>query len=165
MPEWDVVFSMTVPPLELVLRGTVVFLALIGVLRLAGRREAGGLGITDLLVVVLVVEAAGAGLRGDASSIADGAVLVGTVMLWSVLLDAASYRWPRLGTIVKARPRAVVRDGELDHRVLRRELMTRDEVLSQLRLHGVTDLGEVRRAYIEPNGMVSVIPYDHEGSQ
>src|SRR5690606_838491 len=107
VPDWDVVFSMTVPPLELVLRGTVVFLALIAALRLAGRRESGGLGITDLLVVVLVVEAAGAGLRGNASSVGDSGLLVGTVMFWSVALDAASYRWPRLGTIVKARPRAV----------------------------------------------------------
>lgn len=162
MPDWEPVFATTVAPLELVLRGTVVFLALVLTLRLVGRREAGGLGLTDLLVVVLVVEAAGAGLRGEAGSVADSGILVGTVVLWSVTLDAAAYRWPRVGRAIKARPRPVIQDGVMDRRVMRRELMTREEVLSQLRVHGITDPAEVRRAYIEPNGMVSVIPYDRD---
>lgn len=165
MPDWATIFATTVPPLELVLWGTVVFLALVLTLRLVGRREAGGLGLTDLLVVVLVVEAAGVGVRGEASSISDSGVLVVTVVLWSVALDAASYRWPRLAVLIKARPRPVIRDGRLDRKVMRREFMTRDEVLSQLRIHGIADPSAVKLAYIEPNGMVSVIPYDHEATR
>src|SRR5690606_31256726 len=70
---------------------------------------------------------------------------------------SARGRWPRLDRLLKARPKAIIRDGTFDRHVLRREFMTRDEVLSQLRLHGITDPGEVHRAFIEPNGMVSVI--------
>lgn len=157
MTGWIEMFAPTVSAPELVARGTIVFLALIVAMRIVGQREVGGLGMNDLLVVVLVVEAAGAGLRGDAWSIGDSAVLVLTVLGWSVLVDALAYRWPRLDRLLKARPKAIIRDGTFDRHVLRREFMTRDEVLSQLRLHGITDPGEVHRAFIEPNGMVSVI--------
>lgn len=159
---WVDLFALTTPLLELFVRGTLVFLALIVALRIVGQREVGGLGLTDLLVVVLVVEAAGVGLRGEATSVGDSAVLVVTVLAWSVAVDAMSYRWPRISAAVKARPKAIIRDGEFDRHVLHREFMTRDEVLSQLRLHGITDPSTVHRAYIEPNGMVSVIRRDRD---
>ena len=60
--------------------------------------------------------------------------------------------------MIKAGAEPLIRDGEPNRRVMRRELMNRDEVLSQLRLHGLTHESEVHRAYVEPNGMVSVIP-------
>ncbi|WP_052510865.1 DUF421 domain-containing protein [Crystallibacter crystallopoietes] len=77
-------------------------------------------------------------------------------------VDGLSYRWPRFATLAKARPRPLIRDGQLDRRVMRREFITDEELLSQLRLNGVTDPEQVKRAYIEPNGMVSVIRPDQE---
>lgn len=155
--DWGSVFLPTMPVVELVVRGTVTFLALLLLLRLMGQRESGGLSLVDLLVVVLAAYAASAGLLGDSESIGDGLILVLTILVWSVALDALAYRWPALGRLLKARPKALIRDGELNRRVMRRELMNHDEVLSQLRLHGITDPGDVYRAYVEPNGMISVI--------
>ncbi len=160
MSGWFEVLAPSIPVLELVVRGTVVYLALVGAMRIVGQREVGGLGMTDLLVVVLVVEAAGVGLRGETSSIGDSVILVATVLFWSIVIDAVSYRWPRLSKLLKARPKAIIRDGVFDRHVMHRELMTHAEVLSQLRLHGITDPAVVHRAYIEPNGMVSVIRRD-----
>lgn len=156
--DWEGVFVPTTPVVELVARGTVTFLALMALLRVVGQRESGGLGLTDLLVVVLVADAASAGLTGGAESIGDGFVLVASILAWSVVLDAVAYRWPRVGRVLKARPKPLIVDGRLDRRVMRREFMSDDEVSSQLRLHGLTDVSEVHRAYVEPNGMVSVIP-------
>ncbi len=79
------------------------------------------------------------------------------MLFWSVLIDAFAYRFPRLGHFFKARPRPLIPHGELDRRVMRRELMTREELTAQLRLAGVDDIALVERAYIEPNGMISVI--------
>lgn len=152
--DWGSLFLPTMPVVELILRGTITFLALLLLLRLMGQRESGGLSLVDLLVVVL---AASAGLLGDSESIGDGLILVITILVWSMALDAVAYRWPRLGRMLKARPKALIRDGELNRRVMRRELMNHDEVLSQLRLHGITDPGDVYRAFVEPNGMISVI--------
>lgn len=80
---------------------------------------------------------------------------------WSVALDAISYRWPRLGRVLKARPKPLIEDGKLNRRAMRRELMTDVEMHAQLRLHGIQDLSRVHRGYLEPNGMISIVPFDH----
>lgn len=156
MPDWVDFFIPSVNLGELFLRGTVTYVGLMLLLRVVGRREAGGLGLTDLLVILLIVDAASIGMTGEAGTLGDSFVLVITVLLWSVVFDALTYRWPRLGSILKAPPRQLIEDGELNHRAMRRELMSRAEVESQLRLHGIEDLSNVHRAHIEPNGMVSV---------
>lgn len=80
------------------------------------------------------------------------------MLFWSVAIDAAAYHWPRFARIVKARPRPLVQDGRFNLRVMRREFMSEEEVRSQLRLYGITDPDLVSRAYLEPNGTVSIIP-------
>lgn len=159
---WSALFVPAVPLGETLVRGTVIFLALLLMMRIAGQREAGGLGITDLLVVVLIAQGAAGGLLGDSTSITDSLLLVATILAWSVAVDALSYRFPRVARALKSRPRVLARAGELDRNALRREFMTRDEVMSQLRLHGVADLAEVERVVLEPNGMISVVRRDHE---
>lgn len=157
MLDWDAIFVLSVPPLELFLRGTITFLVLLAMMRVVGQRESGGLGISDILLVVLVAGAMAPSLEGASSSILDGVLLAATIVFWSLAIDAVAYRWPRLARILKARPQPLVEDGRLNHRAMRRELMTEEEIMAQLRLHGVDDLSDIRRAYLEPNGMVSII--------
>lgn len=157
MPDWNTVFALSTSPMEMLLRGTITFLMLMAMMRVAGQREAGGLGLTDVFLVILIAEAAAPGLVGRSNSIADGLLLAATVIFWSVALDAVAYRWPRLARFIKARPRLLIEDGRLGRRVMRRELMTEDEIMVQLRLHGIEDISRVRRAYLEPNGMISVL--------
>lgn len=161
MSEWIEILTPSLHPAELLFRGTVAYLGLVLLLRVVGRREAGGLGVTDLVVVLLAVNAVTTGMTGDGETIADGFILVLTVFFWSVVLDALSYRWPRLARILKAPPRPLIKDGRLNQRAMLRELMSREEVESQLRLHGVHDLDEVELALIEPSGMVSVVTKEH----
>jgi uncharacterized membrane protein YcaP (DUF421 family) len=165
MPDWQLMFAPTVPLVESVIRGTVLYLVVLLLMRLVGQRESGGLGITDVLLVVLVAEAAAPGLHGEASSLVDALVLVGVLMFWSVCVDALAYRFPRMARIVKARPRPLIEDGKLNRRVMRREFMTRQEVESQLRLHGIDDITGVERAYLEPNGMISILRRDERTSE
>jgi len=165
MLDWQSLFEPTVPLLEAFVRGTVTYLGLLALLRTVGQRESGGLGITDVLLVVLVADAAGVGLTGDASSITDGILVGVTILFWSVAVDALAYRFPRLSAVLKARPKPLIEDGRLNRRVMRREFMSEQEVLSQLRLHGVEDIGTVERAYIEPNGMISVLRRDLEETE
>ena len=160
MPDWEGMFEPAAPLLESVVRGTIIFLALLALTRLVGQREAGGLGITDVLLVVLVAQGAAAGISGEADSITESLVLIVTMLFWSVAVDALAYRWPALARILKARPKPLIEDGQLNRRLMRRELITDDEIASQLRLQGVGDLAMVERAYIEPNGMISIFRRD-----
>lgn len=157
MPDWGPIFEINVPLLELVVRGTLTYLLLLVFMRVAGQRESGGLGLTDVLVVVLAANAATTGLTGEAASVPEGLILVATILFWSVVVDAAAYRWPRFSAVVKNRPRPLIVDGVVNHHALRREFMSEDELMSQLRLHGLESPATVRRAYLEPNGHVSVL--------
>lgn len=72
-------------------------------------------------------------------------------------LTGIAYRFPGFACLAKARPKLLIADGELNTHVMRREFMSRDEIYSHLRLHGIEDMNRVRRAYLEPNGMISVL--------
>lgn len=126
-------------------------------MRIVGRRESGELNTSDMIVIVLISEAANVGFAGNANSIFDGVILVLTVVLWNVALDAAGYRWAWVRKLLTPKPRPLILNGELQHRTMRREFMTKDEVDSQLRINGIEDVSEVRRAYTEPNGSISVL--------
>jgi len=155
--DWQGIFRPSAPILELVVRGTVTYLLLFLLMRVVGRRESGGIGLTDVLVVVLVANAATVGLTGDGESLADGFLLVLVILFWSVVIDALSYRFPGLFRVLKAGPRPLISDGALNRQTMRREFMTHDEVMSQLRVHGIKDPSEVHRAYLETNGSISII--------
>lgn len=165
MPDWGDVFRPATPIAETLIRGTVMFLTLFVLLRVAGQRESGVHSLTDLLVVVLVAQAAANGMAGEGNSIGDSVLLIATVLAWSVILDAIAYRWPRVAPLIKPRARPLIVDGRIDRHALRREFMQKEELMAELRLHGVTDVKEVARAYLEANGMVSVIRADHEESE
>lgn len=70
----------------------MTYLVVLVLMRVVGQRESGGLGITDVLLVVLVSQAAAPGLQSQSTSVTDGAVLVATMLFWSVLVDALAYR-------------------------------------------------------------------------
>jgi uncharacterized membrane protein YcaP (DUF421 family) len=161
MIDTEALLSTSVPILETFLRGTITFFGLLAMMmRIIGQRESGALGITDVLLVVLVAEASAVGLHGTATSVTDGLLLVARILFWSLVVDAISYRWPAAGRLLKAQSRVLIDKGVVNRSVVRRELMTHDEVLAQLRLHGIDDPSEVERACIEPNGMISVMRRD-----
>lgn len=161
MPDWQSIFIPAVPLTESVVRGTVTFFVLLALIRIVGQRESGGLGLTDVLIIVLVAEAAAPALYPVQATLTDGiVVVVATVLFWSVSVDAIAYRFPGFARLAKARPKALIADGKLNTHVMRREFMSRAEVYSHLRLHGIEDINRVRRAYLEPNGMISVLTHD-----
>ncbi len=155
--DWRVLFIPSVPLLETFIRGTLVYLSLFALLRLVLKREAGALGVTDLLVVVLIADAAQNAMANAYRSITDGVLLVATIIFWSYALDWLSFRWPWFARLVEPPPLLLIRDGVMLRRNMRRELITEEELLSALRRHGVGDLSEVRRAYMEPDGRISVL--------
>lgn len=154
-------FETSLPVLELVTRGSVIFLGLTLLLRVVGQREAGGLAVTDLLLIVLLVQAVAHAFAPESTSLTDALVLVLTLLFWSVALDALSYRFPWAGRLLRRSTKVIVEDGVPNRRAMHREFLSPDELETQLRLHGVEHISEVRRAYLEPNGMVSVFRKDH----
>ncbi|MFQ1063442.1 DUF421 domain-containing protein [Bordetella trematum] len=151
------VFALQAGPAEMILRGTTIYWALFLLLRLSGRRDLGSLGAADMLVLVLVADAAGNAMSGSSDSLGDGLIVVTTIVAWSGLLDRLCYRFPALQRWIEPRRVCLVRDGRIDVAGMRREHVSRQELMEQLRLKGIGSLKSVRRAYIESTGEISVI--------
>lgn len=126
-------------------------------LRFLLRRQTGGLGISDVLVIVVIADAAQNGMAGEYRSVTEGLALVLTIVFWDFVIDWAGSRFPALKRLARPPALQLVRDGELQNENLEREKITREELLAQLRLQGVDDVSEVRLACIEGDGRVSVI--------
>lgn len=160
MPDWGEVLLPSVPLLELVVRGTLLYLGLFVLLRFVLKREAGTMSITDLLLIVLLADAAQNAMAGEYRSVSDGMALVGTLVFWNYALDWLAFRFPRVRDFVRPPELQLVRDGQILRRNMRRELITEEELRSQLREQGVDDVAKVKAAYIEGDGRFSVVTYD-----
>lgn len=155
--DWQRLFIPDTPLLEIFIRGTVVYLSLFILLRVVLKRESGGFGIADLLVVVLIADAAQNAMAGEYSSISDGLLLVATIVFWSYFLDWLSYRYPRFQRLITPPALLLVRDGKMIRKNMRKEFITEEELRGMIREQGIDDLSEVEKAYMEGDGMISVI--------
>lgn len=157
--DWRSVFVPSVSIAELFIRGSLMYLFILFLMRMF-RREAGTLSIPDLLVVVLVADAAQNGMSAEYRSVTEGGILVGTIFAWNYALDWASYRFPAVRRMLEPPPLPLIKNGQMLRRNLRSELLTVADLMSQLRQHGVEDPRQVKRCYIEPDGRLSVVKYE-----
>jgi uncharacterized membrane protein YcaP (DUF421 family) len=160
--DWNSVFVPTVSLVEIVLRGTLVYLLLFILMRVL-RREAGALGISDLLVIVIIADASQNAMSSDYKSVTEGAVLVGTIIAWDYSLDWLGYKFPALGRLLRPAPLPLVKDGSALRRNMRKEMISMEELMAQLREEGVERLSEVKRCYLEGDGHISVIKKESGG--
>jgi uncharacterized membrane protein YcaP (DUF421 family) len=155
--DYGEIFNFSVSPAELVLRGTVMFWFLFGIFRFILRRDAGTVGLTDFLFVVILGDAAQNAMIGNAYSTSDGMVLIATLVAWNYALDYLSFQVPAIARFTAPRRLCLVREGRPLWRNMRRELVTLDELQSKLREAGHADLHEVKAMYMESDGAISVV--------
>ena len=142
---------------EMLVRGTIMYIALFIILRFLMKRQAGSIGIADILVIVIIADAAQNAFAKEYRSVTEGIVLVVTIVFWDFMIDWLSYRFPKFQQIAQPPPLQLVKDGKMLLRNMRREYITVDELKSQLRLQGVDDLEDVRQACMEGDGQISVV--------
>ncbi len=155
--DFDAIFGMTMSPVEIVIRGTAVYWLLFLIFRFVLRRDIGSVTIADVLVLILIADASQNAMAGEYHTVSEGAVLISTLVGWNYALDWASFRFPGLGRVVSPPPLLLVRNGKVLLRNLQQELMSTEELLSKLRTQGVDDVKIVRKAYMEPDGSISVL--------
>jgi len=157
MPDWQELFGLSVSPWELIVRGSAVYWFLVIVFRFILRHGAGSVGMADILLLVIIADAAQNAMAGEYRSITDGFILISTIIAWNVLIDWLTYVSPAFRHMFEPEERCLVRDGRILRRNLRRERIAEEELMGKLREHGVADVQEVKAAYIEQNGAISVI--------
>ena len=157
MPDLAPLFEMTVDPGELMVRGTVMYWFLFMLLRFVLRRDMGAIGVADILLLVIIADAAQNAMSGSYESITDGCILVGTIAFWNWLMDKAAFYFEPVRRLMEARPVTLVRDGKVLRRNLRREMITTDELSAKMRENGVGELADVKLATMESDGEISVV--------
>lgn len=155
--DWHVIFVPEHSLLEMLVRGTIMYLLVFVLVRLMSKRQIGGLGPSDVLVIVLLAEVAGNGFTADYRSISEGAVLVATLLGWTYALEWLGNRFPVMERLIREPKLKLIENGRMLRRNMRAELVTRDELLAQLREQGLEDCEDVAAAYMEADGQISVI--------
>lgn len=158
MLDWQAIIGPDLPLLETIFRGTVMYFALLLLMRL-NKREAGELGLADLLVIVIIADASQNALGGEYYSLTNGILLVAVIIFWDYAIDRATYHLPILEKL-KPKTICLIKDGNVQKAGLRHEMITRKELMEQLRIQGVDDPKRVKRAFIESSGKISVIKYE-----
>ena len=151
-------FRIDVPVWETIVRGSAVYLSLFAIFRFAVRRDIGSVGIADLLVLVLVADAAQNAMAGGYTTITDGLILVLTLIFWNVLFDWLAYRFPAFERFMQGPPVLLIQNGRYLRRNMRRELVTVGDLEAKLRGEGIDDVRDVAKATLENDGEISVVP-------
>jgi uncharacterized membrane protein YcaP (DUF421 family) len=139
------------------LRGSLMYWFLFLVFRFLLRRDVGSIGVADVLLVVLVADASQNAMTGGYTSVAEGFVLVSTLVAWNYLLDWASFRVRAIERFVEPPPLKLIHRGRINRRHMRAELVTTSELWAHLREAGIESLQDVKSARLESDGRLSVI--------
>lgn len=150
-------FAFTLSPVEIVVRGTAVYWFIFCIFRFLLRRDVGSIGIADVLLLVLISDAAQNAMAGEYKSIGDGFMLIATIVGWNYLLDWGCYRFAVLRRLVEPRPLLLIDNGRMRRDNMRREFITSEELQAKLREKGVQRIDDVQRAYLESDGEISLL--------
>jgi len=145
---------------EIVLRVALIYLFLVVVMRLSGKREVGQMSILELIVVLLISDAVQNSMVGDNTSWWGGMVAVLTLLGLDYAFSLLTLRSKRLRKVIEGEPRLLVRDGKILRKAVREEKVELDEVTRAIRAHGLARVEDVRLAVLETDGSISVIAID-----
>lgn len=154
--DWQSMFVPTESILEILIRGTLMYMGMYFILRIF-RRQSGALGVADLLVIVVIADAAQNGMAGDSRSITEALILITTIVLWDFFLDWLGFRSVWFDRFLTPNPLLLVENGNVIKKHLDQEMISEDDLMSQLRQQGIDDLSLVRQCYLESNGHFSVL--------
>src|ERR1044071_9386824 len=139
------------------LRGTLVYWLLFLIFRFILRRDVGAVGIADILLLVIVADAAQNAMSGGYDTFTEGAILVLTIVAWNWLLDFLSFHFEPVRRFASPSRLMLISRGVPQLRNMRREFVTREELQEKLREQGIETMAEVKAAYLEGDGQISVI--------
>lgn len=140
-------------------RGVVVYALMLVVIRLLGKRTVGNFTAFDFLVALMLGEVVDEIIYGDVQ-MAQGIVAILVIAGAKYATAWLDYFDHGLNKILEGKPREIIHNGELVRDGMRSELVNEKEVMAALRLHGISDMREVRRAFMEVDGEISVIKHD-----
>ena len=157
---FDHMFQLPLPILEKLLRPVIVYLVLVILLRLFGKRELAQLNPFDLVVLLSLSNTVQNAIIGDDNSVTGGIIGAFSLLAINWLVVRVLFRSRKLTRVLEGRAAVLVRNGQLDLRAMERESLTREELLDVIHRQGFQDFHQVHRCELEPNGAFYVEAFD-----
>src|SRR6188508_2869553 len=129
--DWRSMFVPTESVLEVTIRGTIMYLGMFALLRIF-RRQSGAVGIADLLVIVVIADAAQNGMAGDSKSITEALILITTIVVWDWFFDWLGFRSTFFQRILEPQPLLLIDKGKVIKKNLDQEFIKEEDLLAQL---------------------------------
>jgi len=155
---WHNLFVPDLSVTEKILRPVLVYIFLVVVVRLAGRRELAQLNSFDLIVLMMLANTVQNATIGNDNSLVGGLIGVTALLLVNYLVVRYLYTHPRVDKLLEGAPTELIRDGELVRANLVKEAITEEEVMEAVRKQGLGSAAEVAEAVLETGGAISVVP-------
>lgn len=149
---WQTAF----PYWQFVVRGLIVYAAILIMMRLGGKRQVGQMGVGDFVAILLISNAVQNSMNGGDNSVTGGLILAAVIILLSLLVAYVTYRSKKWEAIIQGRPTLLIHNGKILEKNLERELMSVHELRSILRRQGLHDIRDIHAAILESDGYVSV---------
>jgi uncharacterized membrane protein YcaP (DUF421 family) len=151
-------FNLAIPWTEFIVRGVVVYVFLLVLLRVTGRRQVGQLAPFDLVLLLVLSNAVQNSMNGGDNSLVGGLISATTLVLLNWIVGSLTYRSKRLEALIEGRPQLLIHNGQLFEDVLRSAKLTHHELNAALRRGGCACVDDVHSAVLENNGSISVTP-------
>lgn len=152
--------AMLVPVLpwwELLLRGVIVYAFLLVLIRITGRRQTGMMTPFDFILLLILSNTVQNAMNGGDNSLGGGLFLAGTLVVINWIMLILSRHFRLVHWVLVGRPAFLVRDGEIQEKVMHRERITHHELMSALRQAGLANIEQAKDVILETNGTISVI--------
>lgn len=156
-------FQLSAPWWHFVLRACAIYVLVMVLIRLSGKRAVGQFTPFDLILLILIGNAVQNGINGGDNSLTGAFIMAVTLIALNYAVAFVTSRCRAVEKVVEGEPVVLARDGRLFEKVLRRELISRSDFREALRMNGVEDVAEVELALLETNGSISVVPKPKPG--
>jgi len=153
-------FHLPLPILEKLLRPAIVYLALVVLLRIFGKRELAQLNPFDLVVLLSLSNTVQNAIIGDDNSITGGIIGAFGLLAVNWLVVRALFRSPRLTRVFEGKSTVLIRNGKIDKKALERESLTHEELIEVIHRQGFDNLHRVQHCELEPNGTFFVEAFE-----
>lgn len=148
---------MSIPWWEFILRGIVIYVFLIVLLRVTGKRQIGQMSPFDLVLLLVLSNAVQNSMNGGDNSIIGGMISAATLVAANWLIGLLTYKSKTAEVLIEGRPELLIHDGRLFEHSLAQAKVTHHELNAALRQAGCADIEDVRAAFLENDGTISVI--------
>lgn len=142
-----------------IIRTIIVFLCIIGAMRIMGKRQLGELELSELVVAVLISNIAAHPLQDIGIPLLNGVLPIAVLLSCELLISWLSLKSDRVRYLLFGKPSTLINHGLIDQKEMKKNRFSLDELSEALRKKGITDLNAIRQAVLETDGTLNVLLY------